>query len=103
MGNEQEEKQTVTLDNDSLAEILAQRDKALIASLREGQAPGLGGQMVKQVTELVKALHGQVHLGRLSMYALLWWEITHYDKLANDASPDSLVEIMKTFFSFLGG
>ena len=103
MADQQQEVKTVTLSADDLSAILEKRDQALIASMRDHRDSGFAVQALKQVTGLVKAAHGQVHLGRLMVYGVFVWEITHFDKLANDGDPDSLIEVMQAFFSFLGG
>ena len=103
MSEEQKEVKTVTLSADDLSAILEKRDQALIASMRDHRDSGFAVQALKQVTGLVKAAHGQIHLGRLAVYAMFVWEITHFDKLAQDGNPDSLIEVMQAFFSFLGG
>ena len=103
MSEEKQDARTVTLSADDLSKILEKRDQALIASMREHRESGFAVQALKQVTGLVKAAHGQVHLGRLMVYGVFVWEITHFDKLAQDGNPDSLIEVMQAFFSFLGG
>ena len=103
MSEEKQGARTVTLSADDLSAILEKRDQALIASMREHRDSGFAVQAIKQVTGLVKAAHGQVHLGRLMVYGVFVWEITHFDKLAADSDPDSLIEVMQAFFSFLGG
>ena len=68
----------------------------------ENEAPARTFSPAFLQTQLAK-LQEKISLKRLVFYFLLVWELLFYDKHATDASPDSVVEILKALFSIVGG